>query len=719
MQKKIIVRFVASVLMLAIVCSLALPISAKESSLYSSVDVSFDSELSSTGVDVKGEFNFTPSMDIGVNHTTSTYYYRDSYFTSPATVYNPHLATMSMALTLSSFWSGTAWNMYMQYDNAAQLLYDVGFEHIEANYATDGRPNEDTIGILMSHKTVIEDNGLPYTLVTITVRSSGYGSEWANNMMVGHEYEYDGNHKGFSMARDRALEYIYSYLEKHVEGNTKFWITGFSRGAAVGGMIGAWMDDNTATLKRDLGIRTTRNDIFAYTFEAPASISRKNTANKDYSNIFNIISAEDPITYLPFGTNKSNGWDFVQPGVIHKYSKPTAERAVAIERELKKFNPYLRYALDEFVPFMNPLGKDQATFLTNFTKAFSAKIDRETYATTIERDFANLTSQFMAGSDKETKMMFAKLGELVMEDLGITDGASANDIMAILLPILGGTEEAIDSLCRMLGENMEEVGAIKAYDDSAHNCLKTMLRLLLSTEGGNLVPYIVTIISNNVTFKDVNGNEKTENMIFAGHCPEIILASLMIDDSYYKGTTLVDFKAPNDDSTVNVTVNLGERHYSTNYKSGSTVTLTVNTTGCYKFDAWYLGSERVSDSYEYSFVADEPVVLDLSVKAEHLSVGEWIIEREATKEEDGARYKLCSSCGDTAVSEVIPRLSTPQEPALPEPPAPDMTEAPEEGLDNTALAISVLSIVAIVAFGGGTGLAIFAFSRRKHNKKQK
>lgn len=716
MRKKLFVRLAAAALLIAVTCSLILPVAAKGSALYSSVDVTFDSDTAS-GTNVKGEFLFTPSMDVGLDHTKSTYYYRDSYFTAPATTYNPHLATMSLALTLSSFWSGSAWNMYMQYDNAAKLLHDVGFEHIEANYATDGRPTADTIGILMSHKTVIENDGTPYNLVTITVRSSGYGSEWASNMIMGHSYEYDGNHKGFSIARDRALEYIYSYLDKYVDGNTKFWITGFSRGGAVGGMLGAWMDDNISALKSDLNVRTSRNDIFTYTFEAPTSFSRKNTANKNYSNIFNIINSEDPITYLPFGTNKENGWDFVHPGVVHRYEKPSAERITAIERELKKFNPYLRYALDEFVPFMNPLGKDQATFLANFTKAFSAKLDRETYATSIERDFARLTSQFMAGSDKETEIMFGKLGALMMEDLGITRGASNSDIMSILLPVLGGTDSAIDSLCRMLGENMEEVGAIEVYDDAAHSCLKTILKVLLSTDGGNLVPYIVTIISNNVVFKDAYGRNKTVNMIFAGHCPEIILASLMVDDSYYKGTSLVDFREPSDDETVTVTVNLGEKHYYNSYKVGSRVTLSANAEGCYKFDGWYLGGELVSDSAEYSFAADSSTTLDLSIKAEHLSVGEWISEREATETEDGLRYKLCSACGETAVIETLPKLSSPSVPELPDSPTPDASETAKGGSDNTVLAIAVLSVVAIVAFGGGTGLAIFAFSRRKHKKK--
>lgn len=711
-----LLRLVACVLVLTVALSLALPVSASDTLVKNGIDISFESAEDSYGANIKGKFTTNPSVDLGIGAIDGDYYYRDSYFTAPATVYNPHLATMSMALTLSSFWADHAWNYYMQYDNAVELLSDVGFEHIEANLETDGRPTADTIGVLMSHKTVIETNGEPYNLVTITIRSSSYGSEWASNMLVGNEQEYNGDHKGFSMARDRALEFILPYLEKHIEGNTKFWITGFSRGGAVGGLLGAWMDDNIRTLE-DMNVKTGLNDIFTYTFEAPTSMLRKNTAGKNYSNIFNIMTSEDPIVYLPFGGSRAQGWDFVHPGEVRKYPAMTAERIASVERELYKLNPYFEYTLDEFVPFMNPLGKNMATFLANFSKAFTMKIDRQTYATTIERDFSRLAAQFMSGSDDETREMFERLGPLILEKLGATEDSSPAELTTLLISVLGGSEQAIDSLCRTLGECMEEVGALEVYDDTAHSCLKNIFRILLSTQGGNLVPYVITIVINNSTFTDAYGREKKVNMIFGGHAQEITLASLMADDAYYKGGSLVEFQEPNSADTVTVSVNTGEKTYNTSYKSGTRVTLSADTFGCYCFDAWYIGEDRVSESAEYSFIADKSTDLRVEVTTNHLSIGDWVIEREATDDEDGLQTKTCSSCGELAESQIIPKLKAPEEPKAPE--IIDQAPKDESGIDPV-VAIAVLSVVAIVALGGGMGLMIFVFSRRKYNSnKQK
>ena len=718
-------------MMLTMLISLALPVTAagmkipqkvidikdfigEKSSLYNSVDVHFHSDESDLNNDIKGRFLFSPSIEIENDTLQADYYYRDSYFTAPANVYNSHLATMSMSLALSSFWADSAWNHYQQYNNAEKLLNEIGFEHIEANVATDGRPTADTIGVLMSHKTVV-DSGDVYNLVTITIRGSSYGSEWASNMLIGKADEYEGNHKGFSIARDRALKFILSYLEKHIEGKTKFWVNGFSRAGAVGGLIGAWLDDNIDTLN-DMDIKTGCKDIFTYTFEAPTSIDRKNQNLDRYDNIFNIISAYDPIVYLPFGNAPEQGWDFVHPGIVRKYSTPNKERIKIIERNLRNISPCFDYHIDEFVPFMNPLGNTLEKYLINFEKAVTAKIDRDSYATTIERDFSKLVAQFMAGSDEETERMFGELGASIMEDLGFTGEIDQQELIATLLPILSGTPESIDYICRIIGENMEEVGAIEAYDEEAHRGLANLLKFALSTEGGNVVPYIITMIINNFDYIDAKGGKKTTNLIMNGHSPETLLAQLMADDIYYGGTSVIKFRGADSSENITVTVNLGNRHYYTSYKPGAQVTLSAEIRGCYGFDAWYIGDEKISDSNEYSFVADKSTTLTLGVKAVHTG-GEWIIDKEATDDENGLRHKLCVTCGDVVVREAIPKLV----PDISEPSAPtepSVVEDSNKRLDTTAIA--VLSVVGIFALGGGIGLWIFVYSLKvkKKNKEQ-
>ena len=113
---------------------------------------------------------------------------------------------MSMALAMSSF---TLMNVPLSrcYERAEEFFSDIGYSDFDSNAETDYVGTAETIGIALAKKTIL-DGGVPYTIVAVSVRGGGYGSEWASNFTVGYSDENNGNHKGFYESRDRALEFV-------------------------------------------------------------------------------------------------------------------------------------------------------------------------------------------------------------------------------------------------------------------------------------------------------------------------------------------------------------------------------------------------------------------------------------------------------------------------------------------------------------------------------
>ena len=71
----------------------------------------------------------------------------------------------------------------------------------------------------------------------------------------------------------------------------KYWVTGFSRAAAVANLVAGYLTDNGSTYK------TQQRDVFGYTWECPQAAKKQaNDANAlNYKNIHNIINPMDAV----------------------------------------------------------------------------------------------------------------------------------------------------------------------------------------------------------------------------------------------------------------------------------------------------------------------------------------------------------------------------------------------------------------------------------------
>ena len=234
---------------------------------------------------IKGFFSYRGS-GFAVD-TRGQFFYSDGYFKESATVYDEHLATMSLCLAGSAMasYEGQTINYPAKSDNVRELLDRIGCTDICVNTDFVTKPGEDTIGVALGRKTITLD-GQEYTLIPIGIRGAGYEREWVGNMKVGS----DGDAEGFSKAADRARQTVDAYLKQYAiaPARTKFWIAGFSRAGAVTDLL-------TKSLTDDYDPTGAR--VYGYSFATPQGAYQR---GRSYPNSHCTVNREDAVpTVVP------------------------------------------------------------------------------------------------------------------------------------------------------------------------------------------------------------------------------------------------------------------------------------------------------------------------------------------------------------------------------------------------------------------------------------
>ena len=257
-------------------------------------------------------------------------YYSDDYFRHPSTEYDPHLATLSCIMTNFSvpLDNPSSLNDSKWYLSQPERLYgffgSIGFKDFETNKDYVSRSGFDTIGVAAANRKVDD-----YTVIGVGIRSGGYFREWGNNVYLGDGTKSDYMHEGWYNAANKTIDFIDEYVSANrITGKVKVWIAGFSRGGAVTNLTAGLLDNkirnneaiftNGATLERD--------DLFAYTFEAPQGANyNSKTVEKPgsdlYRNIFNVVNPNDLVPkvamseygFTRFGTDKFITTRFFDP----------------------------------------------------------------------------------------------------------------------------------------------------------------------------------------------------------------------------------------------------------------------------------------------------------------------------------------------------------------------------------------------------------------------
>ena len=488
-----------------------------------------------------GVFSYAvESLEDGYTFNRSAkYYYSDSYFSEPAENYNPHLATMSMCLAISAFsilGEGSDPDYKNQSSHAVSLLEDIGFTDITPNADMYIKPTTQTMGAVAARKTAADADG-EYTLVALTLRGGAYGSEWAENLIVGSAKNNDGNHQGFYEARDRTLAFLNEYISD-ISGRVKVWVVGFSRAAAVAGLVGAWLDDNLTSLENE-NVSLTLHDIYAYTFEAPMATARENTLGKDYSNIHNIVGANDIVTKVTMSGSADYGWDFVRVGEESVYdvkATPDVTTDSLYEKRRALILNFLRYMNPDLVAIQADIEdelfgvwQDAAVYeaLNYLSAELASVVPREKYVLHVQPFLSDFIGQVIADGESRQKFIEALeaaydkysfgLDQYLPVSMSMQDKLDKNIIDVII-----ENKDAIKPILIVMIKDVLSNAEITYNEGELMAFLYTMLDIF-SYKTADLVYTLIALLS------------QESPGILANHFPELPLAWLMASDSYYGG----------------------------------------------------------------------------------------------------------------------------------------------------------------------------------------
>lgn len=179
-------------------------------------------------------------------------YYSDSYFNQKSSVYNKHLASASMALSLTGTRS-------LGSENAIDALKKIGCRNIVA--VTNNGAKE----VVFGKKKIKKE-----TLIVVNTKATYGLCEWDNNVFFGASGDVAGYREICDATYNKLLKYA-----KNIK-NVKFWIVGHSRGGAIANMVGKRLSDKFG-----------KKNVYAYCFDNPTTVTQKN-GNDKYTNIHNV-----------------------------------------------------------------------------------------------------------------------------------------------------------------------------------------------------------------------------------------------------------------------------------------------------------------------------------------------------------------------------------------------------------------------------------------------
>ena len=203
---------------------------------------------------------------------TWNYPYSDAFFLQPSDVYSHPFAQLSMGVAYAAFRSE---HKETQDEYLIDCMEKAGFGEIDTQTYRE-EPSAYSIAYGFAQKKIGD-----VTVIACAVCGGNYGKEWASNLTIGK----GETAQGFAESAQKVEKALDKYLEEHpAEGGMKLWVTGHSRGAAVGNIIAADCTDSGKY-----------KDVYAYLFATP----RTTKDRRDYRNIFNIIGKDDPVPKIP------------------------------------------------------------------------------------------------------------------------------------------------------------------------------------------------------------------------------------------------------------------------------------------------------------------------------------------------------------------------------------------------------------------------------------
>lgn len=226
---------------------------------------------------------------------------QDALFQQDSTEFNLDLATFSLSLCQAAYGdtSANVEKALASYGFVNDTVYDSG------SYKNSSRLGTDLVGYSFAHKRII-CGGKDFTLVSVVIRGTSGDSEWLSNFNINDSGSSPAIHEGFRKAEKSLLASLNNYVKSlnSDKTDTKFLITGHSRGAAVANLLAADLSQSEQL--------AAQSNIYGYTFATP-NVAK--IASNNYLNIFNAVNPADIVTEIPLAK-----WGYSRYGVT--YSLP-------------------------------------------------------------------------------------------------------------------------------------------------------------------------------------------------------------------------------------------------------------------------------------------------------------------------------------------------------------------------------------------------------------
>ena len=183
----------------------------------------------------------------------------------------------------------------------AAFLKSIGFD--EVGYSDFASTDPDDCNYAWAKKSLGDTTLVAVVMQSVNIDWKLRNKVWKQNFTVnGPDGEASGEHYAYAKAVDKVVDDIAALAG---DGNTTYWLTGQSRGGAITNVLAVRLAEKADGAK-----------IFAYTFEAPATVDAD--AAGSYKNIHNYICSDDIVTHIPM-------WEMTRYGVMHDLRKDTDE----------------------------------------------------------------------------------------------------------------------------------------------------------------------------------------------------------------------------------------------------------------------------------------------------------------------------------------------------------------------------------------------------------
>ena len=430
---------------------------------------------------ITGSIMFNAGHDDMETDHPCPFTYSDGYFTNTAYQYRQDLAAVTMAMCLAS---GNVADPERYREGPANLedfFEQIGFSDFEANADFTTRPGRNTFGVGIANKE-IRVNGEKYTVIAIGLRGCGYYAEWAGDLNVGLE----GEHTGFAICRDKALEFLQSYLAKHSEitGKIKIWCTGYSRGAAGANLLGGALDDmfmSGASVGKNVTL--SPKDMYIYTFEAPMGADMGKVGGRIYENIHNVINYNDLVVRVA-----PECMGFARYGVDHVMpsAKLDANYAQLKENMLAVFETFEnagKYRIDDFKYVTVTPGATADKIIASIRG--DVMTQGEFLDTFVEKLFTKVfttRAEVYAAQDDIQELVLPLIGtypdqwETVKQSLAV----NAKDNMARLISsLMKGEDSAVTVVADIFLDTMREAGITEYNAAQVKEMVRPLVQMLM------------------------------------------------------------------------------------------------------------------------------------------------------------------------------------------------------------------------------------------------